>query len=788
MIRTRSYMAFGVLMWIVSFSAWSRIQDPYNELFSPLIAETFHKVAYEIYTAPTVTDSELAQAVWFLEAVTRLDRRPNYVYADLLRACSRSNQRYYTAMVLQVLGEYAADANIDLQVVREAVDYLLNAADDRKKREEILETLLKVTSGKNTLLRSDLQMRLGFLALERADNQAATNYLTLAYEDNPYNQIVFARVNELARQSGQAVRDDVVAKHLRLAVQANPLHLDTALSFAQYSELLGMYSVAAGTYAFCADLFAYLYPDEPLPASLYIPWALACYNTNRQQDKCIQIALKIRRQGHFDLLLEGIAAAAAWDMGNQEQYQRFLAAGQEAENLLAQEAQNSRVNPLQLAWFYIFVDVNPEKALAWANTAYAASPNDPEVKAVFSYALTVNNQPDLAKEYIADLTDNNQIAAFTLASILLTEGKKEEAIKSWKQAIEMDVMSLVAHRARKLLTANGSEYISTLSPEPVLQALNERFGNRVIPQFRTAQQLLMPKFNVSGLEFSFGRSLDAQFTVVNQLTDGPLVIAPEGVFQGRIRVDALVRGDLTAAFAGLIERTIRPGAEVGPRQHASVGMNLITGPLRDLLLTHPQASVEIEFVAFLDPIFDAAGKVHNGIPGIEPTTVVVKREGVNISQSYLLQRLDALAEGLEGQKVRAGQLFTGLLAEQYAMRKSGPLYRHVYIEKPILMDAIRRGLRDSNWKVRVQALAALTMLPVPLEYDLTTTVSGNLSSEDWPVRLMTLYILRHSEGRDFQRVLDWTARTDTHPSVQAMAVALGGAVPQDSAAPGAEQP
>ncbi|MBN1126070.1 MAG: hypothetical protein JXA82_13770 [Sedimentisphaerales bacterium] len=788
MVRNRSYIALSVLIGILSFSAWSQIQDPYQELFSPLTAETFHKVAHEIYTAPDVTENQLAQAVWFLEAVTRLDRRPNYVYADLLRACSRSTQPNYIEIVMQVLAEYAADANIDLQVAREAVDYLLSTADNRTRREEVLGALLKATSDKNTLLRSDLQMRLGFLAAERVDNETATAYLSMAYEANPYNQAVFAKVNELARQSGRMILEDVAAKHLRLAIQANPLRLDTAVSFAQYSELLGMYSVAVGTYTFCADLYEYLYPDQPLPASLYLPWALACYNTTRQQDKCIQIALKIRRQGQFDLLLEGIAAAAALEMGNQEQYQRFLAAGQEAENLLARDAQSSQVKPLQLAWFYSFVDANPEKALAWANKAFAADPDDAQVKAVFSHALTMNNQPDLAKEYIANLTDNNQIAAFTQATILLAEGKKEEAIKGWKQSIEMDVMSLVAHRARKVLLANDSEYVSTLSPEPVLQALNEQFGSRVVPQFRTTSQLLAAKFNVSGLEFSFGRSLDAQFTVVNQLNDGPLVIAPEGVFQGHIRVDALVRGDVTAAFPALIDRTIRPGAEVGPRQHASVGLDLITGPLRDLLLTHPQASVQIEFVAYLDPVFDAAGNVYNGIPGIEPTTVVVKREGVNISQSYLLQRLDALAKGLEGQKVRAGQLFTGLLAEQYTMKKSGPIYRHIYIEKAVLVDAVRRGLKDSNWKVRVQALAALTMLPVPLEYELTTAVSNNLSSEEWPVRLMTLYVLQRSQDKAFQKVLDWTVRFDTHPSVRAMAVALGGAIPQESNTSEAAQP
>jgi hypothetical protein len=99
----------------------------------------------------------------------------------------------------------------------------------------------------------------------------------------------------------------------------NPLSLQASLAFAQYVDKLELYQTAADAYEYAVQAFRYLYPAEPLPDYIYLPWALSNYNTLRNQHKCLQIASEFRQAGRFDLALETIAAKAAQKIGNIEQ-------------------------------------------------------------------------------------------------------------------------------------------------------------------------------------------------------------------------------------------------------------------------------------------------------------------------------------------------------------------------------------------------------------------------------------------------------------------------------------
>ncbi|HEV58400.1 MAG TPA: hypothetical protein ENN87_13055, partial [Phycisphaerales bacterium] len=348
MVRTRLLPGVRMGLIVVLLACGAGIAAEPQTLFSPLTAETFRTMAYEMYSPPDADPIRVTQAVVLLEAAIQLERRSDYLTEDLLRACAASGRVDFANMAYTALGEYAGMPRVDLEVARETVDYLLATADSRRRREEILAALLVATSDKNPLLRSDLEVRLGFLAAERADDKAASTYLLSAYEANPYNQTAFEKLQEVAHRMGQSVQPRVVARHARLAVRANPLNLQAALFLAQYLERLGMYDTAVGCYRYTADVFAYLYPDQPLPSSIYIPWALACYNTARQQDQCLRIATQVRQSGRFDLVLEGIAAAAAAKLQDTAQRQRFLAAGPQVEEKLS-AAPTDAVSAAELA-------------------------------------------------------------------------------------------------------------------------------------------------------------------------------------------------------------------------------------------------------------------------------------------------------------------------------------------------------------------------------------------------------------------------------------------------------
>jgi hypothetical protein len=755
-----------------------------EELFSPSNARMFHKLAYELYILSEPDSEEANLAMILLNVALNLDNRAGYIFPDVLNLCPQFVEKDYSAAVDWAFKNYADD-KADLEVTKRAVRYLLEKMNTRKEREEKLISLLKDMEEKNPVLASELMTQLGLLSVEKGDTVGAINHLAKAYNLNTYNKLAFAKLVELNERAGQKMFPVTYATDLRLAMGANPLNIKAVFAFAQFVEKQGLYDIGASAYEYSAQLFNYLYPKQSLPASIYLPWALASYNTQRGQGRCLELARRIRQEGRFDIVLEAIAGSAARKIGDNAQSKRILeAAGQKAERMLGDGAEAGDITAEQLAWFYCFGAPDTKKALAWANRAYSANQDSEATKSVLAYALAMNKQAELAEELVGDLHERNQIAALTRAMVQLTDEDKTSAIETLKTAAAMDPGSLAGQKANTLLAENGSEFIIDANPEMLTAALRNQFGKRIIPKFETADEIISAKLSLGGSEFFYGTEFGANKLVVKNESLEAVVISQDGIFKGGIRVDADVRGDIKARIPNLINKKFRPSAAIEPGFYAAIPLDLMTGSLRRLLLTHPQASVEIEFTVYLDPIAEADDKVRSAIRGIGPVRTVVRRPGVVITRNYLMQRLDVLAKGQVGQKLRAAELFVGLLMEQYAMAKSGTSYRTVHVEQTLLNDAVRRSLADEDWMVKLQTMAAMLPFPVAPDYELTRAVSDNLGDSNWPVRVMALYLLSSLQGDTFKPVLDWTAKYDQSLPVRGVAVALGGDAPQIVPPPG----
>jgi hypothetical protein len=106
------------------------------------------------------------------------------------------------------------------------------------------------------------------------------------------------------------------------------------------------------------------------------------------------------------------------------------------------------------------------------------------------------------------------------------------------------------------------------------------------------------------------------------------------------------------------------------------------------------------------------------------------------------------------------------------------LYRFSYADwmKPLLRNALLeekgllRGSKNDLWTVKVNTMAEMLLLP--MDYELTNAVAMNLNSPNWTVRLMALYLLSKTNDRNFEKVLEWTAKNDSNKHVRDMAIAL----------------
>ncbi len=773
MLKSRFFLVFSMLF-CCSLSVWAQSPADPGGLFSASAGERFYEIAYELASSPDIGGAEAEQAIIFLTATMNLDSRANYVYPVMLKLACQYSERDYSQLVHHCLENYV-DGKADLEPVQVAIRYLLEQLDSREEREALLGEMLNDLGGKSAVLDSELATRLGLLMSEKTDDPNAVNAFWFAYNKNKYNKPAFAKLAELV---GDQLTPAMYLEHIRLRLGENPLDIEAAMSFAQYAESAQggqLYETAADAYEYCADLFRFLYPSQALPASIYLPWAISSYNTQRNQHRCLKIAEQLRQSGRFDILLEAIAGRAAAKTGNQQQAAGILKAAEDkALELVDYEPRTT--NYEQLAWFYCFASPDAVKALQWANKAFSIEPNSPTAAAILAYSLVMNQQTEWARTII-DSYEHNQIADLALAQIQLAQGQKDSAIETLRSAIARDPGALEAERAKEILAQQGAEYIPPIDPDIILSALKDSFGEAVVPTFVSPEKIISVQLNVRGSEFSYGSKFGGTIAITNNSSE-PLIISDDGLFAGNVRIDAGISGDLTKKIPNLISVKIRPALPVEPGRSIFIPLRLLTGELKQTLFTYPQASLDIEFTAYLDPVITDEGRIANRLGDIKPASVLVKRPGVELTGKYLRNRFSSLSKGRQGQKIKTAQLFIGLLAEQHAMANREPLYRFMHADwmPDMLKSALVHNLDDNDWVVKVNTMAG--MLSLPLDYELISAVAKNLNDTHWPARMMAVYLLAKNQNSNFGKVLDWTARYDSSKLVRDMAIALGAGVPE----------
>ena len=747
-----------------------------ESLSSSSVAQRLYELAFELSDSPQSTQQQAQEAMILLSASRKLSDSPEFTDPLLIKLTSKASDTDRAAQVYSLLSSYISDS-ADLEVVRMGITYLLERLDSRKDREKLLARLYSDFSGSNEVLDSELSTLMATLAAEKGDLETAQKLLARAYKVNRYNRIAFKKLVEL---DPSRISPPAYFEHLRLLQTEDPADIDAAVNFAQYAEQLQLYDVAAESYRYSTSLFAYLYPTDRLPSHIYLPWAMAAYNTEKNQPVCMQIAKAIRQGGRFDLLLEAIAGRSAMKTGNAEEAERILSsAALRAEQMLkspSADLQQAEFGPKQIAWFYSFASVDVLKAMDWANNAYSAEPNSPAAAAILAYTLVLKDQHELAK-HLVTAPQKNQIAMLVSAMIQLKEGKTDPAIDTLKAAIAKDPGSLAAEQAKQLLIAQGLEYIPAVDPKVLRTVMDSIFGETFIPTFTKPENAITVQFNVRGNKFAYGGRFGANIAIVNNSAE-PLIVSDYGLFKGNIRIDADVTGDIKKKIPGLVSMKVRSAHKIEPSASVMVPVELITGDLRQLLVDHPQASLNIKFSLYLDPVVDGSGRVLNRLVNLKPATVTIARPGIELTGTYLRNRFNSISTGQQGQKIKTAQLFIGLLKEQQIMSRTKPTYRFRYADwmPPLLKDALLhesgllRNPGNGEWVVKVHTMA--DMLDIELDQELTAAVAENINNANWPVRLMSMYLLSKAADGQFDKVLAWAAQNDSSQIVRDMASAL----------------
>ncbi len=761
-----------------------------NRLSSSLVSRRFYEIAYDLAGNRDVKGPELRQAIAFLTATMELDSSDRQAQALLIELACRDPQRDYSTLVHALLVDYA-DEFADLDVAEKAVSYLLERMNSREQREQFFEKLLADLDTGNAILNSRLATMLGTLKAEKADIRAAQFYFLQAYQTNRYNRAAF---NGLAAIAPDQISPAVSLERLRLALRENPTDIEAAIAFAGHAEKLGLYEVAAAAYEYCANLFRYLYESRAVPAQIYLPWAISCYNSRADHGKCLDIAKRVRQESGFDLRVEAIAGKAAVKMGNVELAARIFSVAEEnAKQLLAgrgsdagtgspgqsKPASSRQTHLEQLAWFYCFALPLRKKAVPPANEAWSADPNSPTAASLLAYALASSGDTEFASPLVNnELYEHNQIADVTRAVIQLAEGKKDQAIETLTAAIARDPGSFAAEKAKELLLENGREYVPPIDANTVLASLESAFGRTLAPKFMPPEQVISGKLDLQGDTFPYGTEFTGVVTIANNSTE-PFIVSDQGLFKGNIRIDAQITGDLNRNIPNLVFTRSRTTFLAAPGRGIPIPVMLMTGELRDTLSAHPQASLDIEFTLYLDPVVTESGTIANRLAYVEPARVRIRRPGARLTRGRdLRDRFTSISTDTAEKKIRTAQLFIGLLKEQQEHSEGRIPYTFMGAAwvAPLLREALlhESGLllnqADAEWIVKVYTMAE--MLSLPLDYKLTGAVAENLNATEWPVRMMAMYLLARNSDGAFDKVLQSIGGKDPNRSVRDMAVAL----------------
>ena len=734
-----------------------------EQLFSQSAAKVFFDYGYEISNSADITGPKAETALLFYQAANTLDNKAQYIMPEMIRLIARHSSGDHSQMMLDILSAYV-NPSCDLEVAREGIRYLMAGTNSREERETLLTQLSSKLGSKSQWINSDILTMLGILTLEKGDSQDALNLFLKAYSENKFNLTSFDKAAQLY---GDKLPEYPVIEQLANAIRLNPYDLNKVLDFSQRCEKNEMFEIAANGYGYCAALSKYFDPEKPLPAAIYLPWALSSYNTQGAKHQAIEIAKQMRDGDIVDPVLEAIAYKAAQHVQETDQLGTIIDLMKKKAAELAEKPDTAEIT--KLAWFYCFGPELKDEALVWANKAYSRDPNSRNAAAILAYALTLNDQLDVAKN-MTEGPELNQIAEIALAKTQITDSNNAEAIQTLEAAIEKDRNSLEALKAKELLKSLGAEYASKNDAKVMVDALESTFKKNIVPTFMPPQDAITLSLNVQGSKFAYGSEIKASAVIKNNSTI-PIILSDDSFVKGDIRVNLKIRGDIQKDIDGLVIESVRLSKKIEPGLTYAIPLNLSKGPLKQLLADHPQASLKMEFSLSLDTI-EKDGQIYRSIAAPQPVKVQIERTAIVLTPKYLQNRLQSLSGGQEGQRVNAGYLFAGLLAEEQIFRKQEPQYTFAYADwmPPLLKSALLNNMSAGDWGVVVHTIDA--MQNVSLDPDMTRSVGEKLTDSNWPVRLAALYLLDKNQDSNFPDVLTWVAEQDQNKLIRDIAAIM----------------
>lgn len=627
-----------------------------------------------------------------------------------------------------------------------------------EQREAWLRSLLE--AGRPPAQRALVYVHLAQVALDQLDRPRAEHWLRLARADNPDEPQAAHLALELLDASDPPARR---LQTLLAAVRLHPLSADLTW---QVATLLDYYGLA----------------DEALPFyehAVYVH-AHVARATVLDAEKRMQLARNAVARGQLDEAVTYAQSALLEDRRSIENhiYYHWLAtrAGRVVEvqgvrkrlQTLAAEIKEPSESPVQAvaqaAWYYCYIDPQPERALMLAEAAAQRVPGDIFATRVLGWAEALNQRSAEARATLSPIASRDPYAAYRLAALLKEAGEEAEAQRVVRS---LERIPRAGPAAELLASLNLDVPATRPAAEmfPDLAGAVAAFDRDILKFAEAAPTFFSADIQIENLSPGPGAPWWAVFSITNH-SRFPITLGGDGMVNPVFLLSFSIEGDRKREYRDLLTVTLDHARVIPPGQSVRLRRTIDAGPVRQVCRLTPQQLQRVSLQAVLDPQRSASGGWGPSPTGLRVQPGNLNRIPATTTPEAWNAAFDALRSGPDPERFAAIELMAEVLGEQQRAARNLLNYTPARVPTDRIRTALLAALSAEAWELRARTLESLHV--AGLDAELLDAVRACLEHSHWLVRMMAVRLLAR-QGTAFLGTAERIAQDDDDELVRDLA-------------------
>jgi hypothetical protein len=422
-----------------------------------------------------------------------------------------------------------------------------------------------------------------------------------------------------------------------------------------------------------------------------------------------------------------------------------------------------------LAWLELYFAEKPDAAAPWiAALKDLLTTDSVTVTRLDGWLDLLQNRPDQASEKLASIADRDPLASLGLIRLSGKDASAQAQADEMAARLQAQYPSgLVAAMVWSALKGQGREPKLVERPEAAdVRAELAKFPKDWMEILNQPTAYYKITAEVLKVAHRYGEPLFGRVTISN-ITDYDLTIGADGVLHPDLWFDARLGGLANQDFPGVAYDRIARITMLPARMGISQIVRIDQGDLWQTLTANPSVSTQVLVSVLINPVATANGVGPGPAGHRQPFNKAMARGGFPLTQTAVRKRAVAAVEsGTPGEKMRNLELLAAYVRLLDARQNLDAQTRTVINE---FKDLLTRSREDKTPLVAAWGtFLAARLAPPDQRGPLVERLAGD---ENWPARLLALYVADGTDPAQQAAVAQRLAQGDPEPVVKEYAAA-----------------